>query len=277
MKTKTIYAAIEAPQDFDTSSLLVTEDVSGDYPPFEFRILPDAQPVDMLLHCPNCGKQHIDAPDTNYDPHYEGALIWDNPPHRSHLCHYCGCIWRPADVATNGVAEIKTKGKADTWSATSESRPQGDAQPVAHETPSTKSKDIAEAFRLWLASEMGIGCSDLKTLECAEHLVSRLDCAFYDGAKAMKKMLNTAAHGVPDGWAFYSADFSLQVNNKFAMGTVLLSRDSAGRTWWHSLDEAARETTPLYLCGNGATIAAAIADAASKIINAAPSARQEKG
>src|SRR5574340_600312 len=24
---------------------------------------------------------------------------WDNPPHRSHLCHGCGHIWRPADVA----------------------------------------------------------------------------------------------------------------------------------------------------------------------------------
>ncbi len=72
-------------------------------------------PIDMVLHCPACGKQHIDAPDTNYDPHYEGCMIWENPPHRSHLCHGCGCIWRPADVPTNGVAAVQTRGKADTW------------------------------------------------------------------------------------------------------------------------------------------------------------------
>lgn len=76
-------------------------------------------PIDMLLYCPSCGMQHIDEPD---HPYYAGKTTaegftprWDNPPHRSHLCHDCGCIWRPADVATNGVAELKTKGKADTW------------------------------------------------------------------------------------------------------------------------------------------------------------------
>lgn len=80
--------------------------------------LRDAQqggaPIDVVLYCPACGLQHIDAPDTNYDPHYEGHMIWDNPPHRSHLCHGCGHTWRPADVATNGAAAVKTKGKADS-------------------------------------------------------------------------------------------------------------------------------------------------------------------
>lgn len=64
-------------------------------------------PVQMILFCPSCGTQHVDAPD-------ERTPGWENPPHRSHLCHGCGCIWRPADVATVGVAEIKTRGKADT-------------------------------------------------------------------------------------------------------------------------------------------------------------------
>jgi hypothetical protein len=65
-------------------------------------------PIPMLLYCPNCGQQHIDEPD-------ERTPDWTNPPHRSHLCHDCGCIWRPADVPTNGVGAIGTKGKADTW------------------------------------------------------------------------------------------------------------------------------------------------------------------
>src|SRR4051812_25608404 len=65
-------------------------------------------PVDMLLFCPDCGKQHVDEPDHR-------TPDWKNPPHKSHLCHFCKAIWRQADVPTNGVAEIKTRGTADTW------------------------------------------------------------------------------------------------------------------------------------------------------------------
>lgn len=86
-------------------------------------------PIDMVLHCPACGLQHIDAPMT--DAQYAERLHesswwecggdkperWTNPPHRSHLCHGCGHTWRPADVPTNGVAAVKTKGKADSPAA----------------------------------------------------------------------------------------------------------------------------------------------------------------
>lgn len=61
--------------------------------------------VNMVLHCPVCGTQHID------EPHGE----WTNPPHRSHLCATCGTVWRPADVPTNGVRAVETCGAADTW------------------------------------------------------------------------------------------------------------------------------------------------------------------
>lgn len=66
-------------------------------------------PVDCLLFCPECGTQHIDAPDPN------PSKNWSNPPHKSHLCGYCGTIWRPADVPTNGVAVLQTRGARDTW------------------------------------------------------------------------------------------------------------------------------------------------------------------
>lgn len=62
-------------------------------------------PIDMILFCPECGRQHIDEPQSEKN--------WDNPPHRSHECQYCGHVWRPADVPTNGVAEIETKGQRD--------------------------------------------------------------------------------------------------------------------------------------------------------------------
>lgn len=64
-------------------------------------------PIDMILVCPKCGLLHVDAP--------KPELQWTNPPHKSHLCHYCGTIWRPADIETNGVIRIKTRGKGDTW------------------------------------------------------------------------------------------------------------------------------------------------------------------
>jgi hypothetical protein len=64
------------------------------------------RPVALLLFCPNCLEQHIDAPD-------ERTPDWTNPPHRSHLCHHCGHIWRPADVPTEGVAELATCGLQD--------------------------------------------------------------------------------------------------------------------------------------------------------------------
>lgn len=63
------------------------------------------KPIDMIIHCGQCGHQHVDAPDGE----------WTNPPHRSHLCAACGAIWRVADVPTNGVARIATRGSADTW------------------------------------------------------------------------------------------------------------------------------------------------------------------
>lgn len=63
-------------------------------------------PIPMVLFCPRCWDQHIDAPNA--------AKGWTNPPHKSHECQHCGYIWRPADVATEGVLTIKTKGKADS-------------------------------------------------------------------------------------------------------------------------------------------------------------------
>lgn len=108
------------------------------------------QPIDMIIYCPNCGVQHVDKPEPltcecgcskyAHEPvtgmHVPDDLAatrscsvcrecdgfvaaWDNPPHKSHLCKPedggCGSLFRIADVPTNGVAEIKTRGENDTW------------------------------------------------------------------------------------------------------------------------------------------------------------------
>lgn len=69
-----------------------------------------SEPIDMVLYCPKCGLQHIDEPSES----------WDNPPHKSHLCHRCGLIWRPCDRPTNGVCATATVGKADNWNGPTE-------------------------------------------------------------------------------------------------------------------------------------------------------------
>src|SRR5262245_40957344 len=59
-------------------------------------------PVDALLDCPKCGESHIDKPQPEKN--------WTNPPHRTHECQKCGHLWRPYDVATNGVTNpLKTE------------------------------------------------------------------------------------------------------------------------------------------------------------------------
>lgn len=80
----------------------------------------------MILHCPACGVQHVDAPEApppgtgraQFEMTGGRSALWTNPPHRSHLCRPedggCGHIWRPADVPTNGVLCIQTRGSADS-------------------------------------------------------------------------------------------------------------------------------------------------------------------
>ncbi len=80
----------------------------------------ETAPIPMILFCPMCGVQHIDMDQsipitTMESERLNHTVTWSNPPHRSHLCRACGCVWRPADVATTGVAEIETKGKADNF------------------------------------------------------------------------------------------------------------------------------------------------------------------
>lgn len=109
-------------------------------------------PIDMVLHCPKCGAQHVDAPEgtgTFYgtDENPVELMLWDNPPHKSHFCHACGYIWRPADVPTNGVLAINTKGKDDSPIALAEPQESVDARPVLSEPPSLA--DVLDALNVF--------------------------------------------------------------------------------------------------------------------------------
>jgi len=69
--------------------------------------LSEQLPIPMILYCPVCQMQHIDAPNPE--------IGWEDPPHKSHECQGCKAVWRPCDLATTGVRELATRGKSDTW------------------------------------------------------------------------------------------------------------------------------------------------------------------
>lgn len=55
----------------------------------------EVAPVPMILYCPTCQKQHIDAP--------EPAVGWTNPHHSKHRCAFCKTEWRPFPYKTTGM------------------------------------------------------------------------------------------------------------------------------------------------------------------------------
>lgn len=109
-------------------------------------------PVPMLLSCPSCRTQHVDRG------------TWTKVPHRSHLCHDCGVVWRPADVPTVGVGNIKTRGESDNWPVSDESdcvvcgrpHPRGDLlSPYSRVCPSCKDRWPDLALRLLTDQRLG--------------------------------------------------------------------------------------------------------------------------
>lgn len=107
-----------------------------------------SKPIDMVLHCPKCGKQHIDKESKLIEIVHQlsGTVVdevWSHPPHCSHLCYGCGHIWRPADVPTHGVAAVKTKGKGDSPIA---QPAQAQGEPVAPSASHEEATRLADAF-----------------------------------------------------------------------------------------------------------------------------------
>jgi predicted RNA-binding Zn-ribbon protein involved in translation (DUF1610 family) len=55
----------------------------------------------MILPCPNCGAKHIDRNE------------WATKPHRTHRCEICAHEWRPANVPTVGVNDLRDAAACD--------------------------------------------------------------------------------------------------------------------------------------------------------------------
>lgn len=103
-KGQCVAGALEA---LDNFGLYTYEQVTA-----ALQSVSDLAPVDMVLYCPKCGTQHIDAPEHHADESPECA--WTNRPHKTHLCAQCGHKWRPSDTPTNGVAATASGKDSDT-------------------------------------------------------------------------------------------------------------------------------------------------------------------
>jgi hypothetical protein len=76
------------------------------------------EPIPIILHCPECGFQHIDKPETDeqYTVRLHESAWWElggekpprwmNPPHATHRCLNCNALWRPSNHNTTGVETI---------------------------------------------------------------------------------------------------------------------------------------------------------------------------
>lgn len=77
------------------------------------------------------------------------------------------------------------------------------------------------------------------------------------------------------GWAFVSADFSVQSSRgEDYDGSVTLIRDRLQKQRWHRLSNEEQETTPLYCYGSGKTLEEAL-EAAEAAVYKTPTIPQE--
>lgn len=114
----------------------------------------------------------------------------------------------------------------------------------------------------------GLKCRESVCSSCSfdwEDAVTKAQEA-YVAANAAIAAAEARDGGLPDGWVFCTADFSLQAAGKSKTGSVLLIRDHDGRAAWHKLSEEDQEIVPLYMSGVGNTVQEAIADAAKRAL-----------
>jgi len=56
-----------------------------------FTLLKQSAPVEMVLRCPRCKRQHVDMGE------------WATKKHRVHACQFCAHEWRPFNYNTVGI------------------------------------------------------------------------------------------------------------------------------------------------------------------------------
>lgn len=124
-----------------------------------------AAPMEMLLFCPRCGMQHVDAPNE--------AQGWTNPPHATHTCQGCGLLWRPCNENTTGVLHIAVKEEKHrerilaSWPSSHE-RAHDEGYPgIAHDLETMRTALDRAAYAMREAKQLGVSQAALDRLNHA--------------------------------------------------------------------------------------------------------------
>jgi len=75
---------------------------------------------------------------------------------------------------------------------------------------------------------------------------------------------------IPEGWRFYTADFSCIARGRNIPGTVRLVRSPEQAAIWFRLPEIAQERTALYASGTGNSFEEALLQACGEAIRCGP-------
>jgi hypothetical protein len=146
------------------------------------------------------------------------------------------------------------------------------AQPATEKSSATQPAPV-EPLEYWNAVEGWV-----KIDEVREHFDSVGCGTIYKTAGDGRVPLTAAQRQwvgletlIPEGWRFYTADFSMQATGKRNCGSVMLIRDEKGVAEWHKLPADLKESDdgpPLYLSGTGKTLQEAIEEASARAIEA---------
>lgn len=66
----------------------------------DWCIDPETRPLPVVITCPECGEEHVDA----VDP--VTGIDWSKRKHHEHQCSVCKYLWTPALIPTVGVKSL---------------------------------------------------------------------------------------------------------------------------------------------------------------------------
>lgn len=133
----------------------------------------------------------------------------------------------------------------------------------------------------WLCYQAGHAAAKAETVDVGEPVAwGWVDTMIGEGHRLMMVKINHHNDGVavplytasqlaaavakerepqmPEGWAFYSADFSSNAADAFKPGSVLLTRTGRNRAAWLAMSEEDQEVNALYASGRGFTLDEAV-------------------
>ena len=142
-----------------------------------------------------------------------------------------------------------------------------EAYQAGHAAAAAAAAETAEvgepvAWLVYLPSEDGQRVyDDMDDLDMVDVLTNNDDAEvtnLYTASQLAAAVAKEREPQMPEGWAFYSADFSSNAADAFKPGSVLLTRTGRNRAAWLAMSEEDQEVNALYASGRGFTLDEAV-------------------